>query len=242
MRCVGHAQNIHFPFDIEADTSISVATEMVVQLDLTDQDVTAIAEMIDAEIRSHIPDWSFDESVDNQVDDAANSESGSSEADDEISELHNDSGATNNGFTQEQLPSGRRYWSDSPRTDNEISHLVEDLQIGDNMSNGILKKNDIDQIVSDSAQQSGSSVDNMNARKDYVGTSCCSSNDDHPMSDIDEKLADLLTQQEEELNALRSKHKVAIELILNGVPAEHREETLTRCRLKAEQNNISDRL
>ena len=115
MRCVGHAQNIHFPFDIEADTSISVATEMVVQLDLTDQDVTAIAEMIDAEIRSHIPDWSFDESADNQVDDAANSESGSSEADDEISELHNDSGATNNGFTQEQLPSGRRYWSDSQK-------------------------------------------------------------------------------------------------------------------------------
>ncbi|RLN00852.1 putative protein kinase superfamily protein [Panicum miliaceum] len=50
-----HAQNIHFPFDIEADTSISVATEMVVQLDLTDQDVTAIAEMIVAEIREHIP-------------------------------------------------------------------------------------------------------------------------------------------------------------------------------------------
>jgi WNK lysine deficient protein kinase len=70
----GHAQNIHFPFDIEADTSISVATEMVVQLDLTDQDVTAIAEMIDAEIRAHIPDWSFDESVDNQADEAANSE------------------------------------------------------------------------------------------------------------------------------------------------------------------------
>ncbi|PWZ27239.1 putative serine/threonine-protein kinase WNK2 [Zea mays] len=51
----GHAQNIHFPFDSEADTSISVATEMVVQLDLTDQDVTAIAEMIDVEICSHIP-------------------------------------------------------------------------------------------------------------------------------------------------------------------------------------------
>jgi hypothetical protein len=74
----GHAQNIHFPFDIEADTSISVATEMVVQLDLTDQDVTAIAEMIDAEIRSHIPDWAAEESIDNQGDEAAHSETHSS--------------------------------------------------------------------------------------------------------------------------------------------------------------------
>ncbi|CAA6667978.1 unnamed protein product [Spirodela intermedia] len=45
------------PFDIEADTSISVASEMVEELDLTHQDVTAIAAMIDAEIQSHVPEW-----------------------------------------------------------------------------------------------------------------------------------------------------------------------------------------
>ncbi|KAM0889006.1 hypothetical protein ACQ4PT_027981 [Festuca glaucescens] len=248
----GHAQNIHFPFDIEADTSISVATEMVVQLDLTDQDVTSIAEMIDAEIRAHIPDWSFDESVDTQGDEIANSENSSSEADDEISELRNEHDATNNGFTQEQLPSGRKYWSDSPRRDNESSHSVEDPQIGDSMPNGTLKQNDAHDTESDEKPEledicgriscsltllNPSGVDRSSAGAS-VGTSSCSSNDGHPTADPAERLASLLSQQQEELSVLRKKHKADIEEILNGVPAQHREETLTRCRLKADQKNI----
>ncbi|KAM0878340.1 hypothetical protein ACQ4PT_034933 [Festuca glaucescens] len=255
----GHAQNIHFPFDIEADTSISVATEMVVQLDLTDQDVTAIAEMIDAEIRAHIPNWSFDESVDNQGDEVADSETGSSEADDEISELRNEPDETNNGFTQEQLPSGRKYWSDSPRRDGDISHLAEDQKVGDNMPNGILKKNDVDTLIVDAKpkddQSLGASVEDICGRISSsvtlsnpvidrcsagasVGTSSCSSDDGHPIADPAERLASLLAQQEEELSVLRKKHKADIEEILNGVPAEHREETLTRCRLKGDEKNI----
>ncbi|MED6209119.1 Serine/threonine-protein kinase wnk1 [Stylosanthes scabra] len=39
------------------DTAISVATEMVAELDITDQDVTRIADMIDGEIASLVPDW-----------------------------------------------------------------------------------------------------------------------------------------------------------------------------------------
>jgi WNK lysine deficient protein kinase len=252
LQCVGHAQNIHFPFDIEADTSISVATEMVVQLDLTDQDVTSIAEMIDAEIRAHIPDWSFDESVDTQGDEIANSENGSSEADDEISELRNEHDATNNGFTQEQLPSGRKYWSDSPRRDNEISHSVEDPQIGDSMPNGALKQNDAHDTESDEKPEledicgriscsltllNPSGVDRSSAGAS-AGTSSCSSNDGHSTTDPAERLASLLSQQQEELIVLRKKHKADIEEILNDVPAQHREETLTRCRLKADQKNI----
>ncbi|CAM0958507.1 unnamed protein product [Alopecurus aequalis] len=246
----GHAQNIHFPFDIEADTSISVATEMVVQLDLTDQDVTAIAEMIDAEIRSHIPEWSFDESVENQGDEAAHSETAqsendSSEAEDEISELRNESDATNNGFIQEQLPSGRVYWSDSPRRDNEISHLAENPRAGNNMTNELLKKNNLDDVVKVANHQPSSSLDLPNvslidrdSRGSPTGTSSCYSNDGHPAADPAEMLADLLVQQKEELSALRRKHKAAIEVILNGVPVQHREETLTRCRLKAGEKNI----
>ncbi|KAL8026289.1 hypothetical protein ABFX02_14G017100 [Erythranthe guttata] len=53
----GPVRNIYFPFDIEADTALSVATEMVAELDITDQDVTKIAEMIDGEIVSLVPDW-----------------------------------------------------------------------------------------------------------------------------------------------------------------------------------------
>ncbi|KAH6821683.1 with no lysine kinase 1 [Perilla frutescens var. hirtella] len=53
----GRVRNIYFPFDIENDTALSVATEMVAELDITDQDVTRIAEMIDGEIGSLVPEW-----------------------------------------------------------------------------------------------------------------------------------------------------------------------------------------
>ncbi|KAK9292765.1 hypothetical protein L1049_020745 [Liquidambar formosana] len=53
----GPIRNIYFPFDIETDTALSVATEMVAELDITDQDVTKIADMIDGEISSLVPEW-----------------------------------------------------------------------------------------------------------------------------------------------------------------------------------------
>ncbi|KAL7144719.1 hypothetical protein ABFS83_07G031100 [Erythranthe nasuta] len=55
-----HYRNIYFPFDTETDTALSVATEMVSELDLTNQDGTKIAEMIDGEIASLIPDWKIE--------------------------------------------------------------------------------------------------------------------------------------------------------------------------------------
>ncbi|TYG47034.1 hypothetical protein ES288_D11G305600v1 [Gossypium darwinii] len=53
----GRIRNIYFPFDVETDTALSVATEMVSELDITDQDVTKIADMIDGEIASLVPGW-----------------------------------------------------------------------------------------------------------------------------------------------------------------------------------------
>ncbi|KAE8077032.1 hypothetical protein FH972_015639 [Carpinus fangiana] len=54
----GRIRNIYFPFDIETDTAMSVAIEMVVaELDITDQDVTKIADMIDGEIATMVPEW-----------------------------------------------------------------------------------------------------------------------------------------------------------------------------------------
>ncbi|KAK6911433.1 Protein kinase domain [Dillenia turbinata] len=53
----GRIRNIYFPFDIEMDTALSVATEMVAELDITDQDVTKIADIIDDEIASLVPAW-----------------------------------------------------------------------------------------------------------------------------------------------------------------------------------------
>ncbi|XVE89841.1 hypothetical protein DITRI_Ditri20bG0026900 [Diplodiscus trichospermus] len=53
----GRIRNIYFPFDVETDTALSVATEMVTELDITDQDATKIADMIDGELASLVPDW-----------------------------------------------------------------------------------------------------------------------------------------------------------------------------------------
>nr|TKW24730.1 hypothetical protein SEVIR_3G069000v2 [Setaria viridis] len=270
----GHAQNIHFPFDIEADTSISVATEMVVQLDLTDQDVTAIAEMIDAEIRAHIPDWAAEESVDNQGDEGAHSETHSSEDDEGTSELRNEIDASQNGFFQEQLPSGRKYWSDSPRRDGEISQsVVGEPQISDNIANGIPKRNNVDDIVSakDKDYQSfGSSIHPVEGIFERISSSVDLSNssvvdsisrgasasssphllddeleyncDQHLVASVTERLIGLLAQQEKELSALQRKHKADIEDMLKSVPAEDREETLTRCRLKMDEKIRGDKL
>ncbi|XP_030534801.1 serine/threonine-protein kinase WNK1 isoform X2 [Rhodamnia argentea] len=53
----GPIRNIYFPFDVKIDTALSVATEMVAELDLNDQDVTKIADMIDGAISSLVPEW-----------------------------------------------------------------------------------------------------------------------------------------------------------------------------------------
>ncbi|EHA8592483.1 hypothetical protein COCNU_contig69553323G000010 [Cocos nucifera] len=53
----GRVRNIYFPFDIEADTALSVATEMVAELDITDHEVTRIAETIDGEVAALVPEW-----------------------------------------------------------------------------------------------------------------------------------------------------------------------------------------
>lgn len=63
----GRIRNIYFPFDVEADTAMSVASEMVAELDLADQDVTKIAEMIDEEILALVPDWKAGVAIDDHL-------------------------------------------------------------------------------------------------------------------------------------------------------------------------------
>ncbi|KAK2647001.1 hypothetical protein Ddye_022196 [Dipteronia dyeriana] len=60
----GRIRNIYFPFDIMNDTAFSVATEMVSELDLTDQDVTKIADIIDGEIAALVPEWKRESGID----------------------------------------------------------------------------------------------------------------------------------------------------------------------------------
>ncbi|ONK65445.1 uncharacterized protein A4U43_C07F37190 [Asparagus officinalis] len=53
----GRVRNIYFPFDLDTDTALSVAAEMVTELDMTDYEVTRISEMIDNEVSSLVPEW-----------------------------------------------------------------------------------------------------------------------------------------------------------------------------------------
>ncbi|CAL5339877.1 unnamed protein product [Camellia sinensis] len=53
----GRVRNIHFHFYLDTDTALSVAGEMVEQLDLADHDVAFIAELIDYLIMRILPGW-----------------------------------------------------------------------------------------------------------------------------------------------------------------------------------------
>ncbi|XVF22338.1 hypothetical protein REPUB_Repub12eG0163800 [Reevesia pubescens] len=53
----GRVRNIHFLFYLDSDTALSVAAEMVEQLELTDHDVLFIAEFIDFLIMKLLPGW-----------------------------------------------------------------------------------------------------------------------------------------------------------------------------------------
>ncbi|XVE56707.1 hypothetical protein DITRI_Ditri04bG0032400 [Diplodiscus trichospermus] len=111
----GHLRNIHFPFDIEADTATAVAGEMVEELDLTDQDIPSIAEMIESEIQSHIPDWVPNETPSDSFGEIANPGNYVSENKGGGSPLAYEPTSSPGSLSLETLPSGRRYWSDSPK-------------------------------------------------------------------------------------------------------------------------------
>ncbi len=112
----GHIRNIHFPFDVEADTPMSVATEMVAELDLSDQDVTTIAEMIDAEILVLVPEWKSGVAVDDTgIGDGEiclPSDEGCGNAHDGSDVLAT---MSSEGSILDQLPSSRKARSHSPR-------------------------------------------------------------------------------------------------------------------------------
>lgn len=60
-------RNIHFLFYQEGDTASKVSSEMVEQLELTDQNVTFIAELIDILLVNMIPTWKTDVTVDHLI-------------------------------------------------------------------------------------------------------------------------------------------------------------------------------
>ncbi|XP_022994588.1 probable serine/threonine-protein kinase WNK3 [Cucurbita maxima] len=244
---MGNFRNIHFPFDIEADTSISVASEMVEELDLSDQDVSTISEMIETEIRSYIPDWTLVEyPVDNVGAEVVISDSSPSDSRTAASPLSIESG----NLALEVLPSGRKYWSDSPKgmggcspvkpgpsnlsfaseqnVESSSSHMHED-----NIDHAAIIMGLENELLSEDGANDGQD-------ESILTTDIHASSEAHP-SDYDEsigieimteKLELLLTQQKEELVELKTKQKLAISELLAELTPETHQKVLAICKLK----------
>ncbi|KAJ6410280.1 hypothetical protein OIU84_007097 [Salix udensis] len=226
----GHSRNIHFPFDVEVDTAIAVASEMVEELDVTDQDVSTIADMIDSEIRSHIPDWASNNvSPENLA--AEDAEPPPENKDD--SPLSNESGLCPGSLVLERLTSGHKYWCDSP-TDGDgnspgklgcsNSSFHESSLNSPNaaQSPGQLEAGSMSDGDDDSGKNGIHGSDNLHSA--YRNSTS--------VKIIAEKLENLLVMQQQELEKAKRKHKVAISDLLNEVSPEIRVEVLNTCKLK----------
>ncbi|XP_057804256.1 probable serine/threonine-protein kinase WNK3 isoform X1 [Salvia miltiorrhiza] len=262
----GHIRNIHFPFDIEMDTSTDVASEMVEELDLTDHDVSVIAAMIDSEVQSHIPDWAPRELSSRNK--ATLEGGGSRPASPATTE-------SSNQIVMERLPSGRKYWCDSPKASAGNSPhkpgpsnlLLPESNVWsdennqspvrhrDNISSyegSPLRHVDCDsdhdgcaKLEADSVPsnlQSGD-VDHGNDASDDESLSLGentipSENDSDDIKYIIEKLEHLLDDQQKELEELKEKHELAITNILNELPEEIRLRILSICNRNRSEHNF----
>lgn len=89
---------------------------MVAELDLTDQDVTTIADMIDTEIQAHVPEWVRADGLNDDPDSKiGGSDIHGPKAEDELRSIPNEQDNSPGALVLEKLPSGRKYWSDSPK-------------------------------------------------------------------------------------------------------------------------------
>ncbi|KAF2293263.1 hypothetical protein GH714_040632 [Hevea brasiliensis] len=255
----GHIRNIHFPFDIEVDTAIAVASEMVEELDLTDQDVSTIAAMIDSEIQSHIPNWATHKlSADSVCEEVTDSEISASETKDD-SPINNES-TPSVSLALERLPSGRKYWSDSPRAivgsspsrlgfsnlsfhepsrhnhkggdDQNAASSVDQLEAESLYHNNRKEKEGSGTGVQ-SGDRNSASVDPNTDNKAQVRDNCEMLKDvDSDVKVLAQKLEELLVKQQKELDDLKRKHEVAISDLLNEVSPEICQQALNLCKLK----------
>ncbi|BAT79454.1 serine/threonine-protein kinase [Vigna angularis] len=247
----GHIRNIHFPFDIEADTSTSVASEMVEELELTDQDVTTIARMIDSEIRFHIPSWNVSELP---VDSYSQDSGYTSESRPEASPMKHDSITSPGSLALEILPSGRKFWSDSPKgvggnspyragSSNFCSAADANAADGSLAANGDISADDrvgdcsdekeCDEIV-DSPSSEKSIKSGATSEKSAVNVISGTVKDSEAeyINLIATKLENLLVKQREELDELKRKHKLAVSDLLKELSPEISQKVLNICNLQ----------
>lgn len=255
----GHFRNIRFPFDTESDTPLAVASEMVLELDLTDQDVSTIASMIQSEVRSYIPDWAPAElSVNDVSNQVAVSAISCSEAENNDSPSKNDFTTPSVNFVLERLPSGRIYWSDTPKEVDGNSPIRSDLlnlSLEDSPSTGHagigeneespsgFRHEDSDYVSLEPQEDEHMVPDNFNRKETIYKNKSNSDRDrDFPsaISDVDlddvritvEKLEPLLIEQQQELDELKRKHELDVLYLLKETPPAIRHQVLKICKLK----------
>ncbi|KZV25678.1 hypothetical protein F511_04739 [Dorcoceras hygrometricum] len=252
----GHIRNIHFPFDIEVDTSISVAGEMVEELDLTDHDISVISAMIDSEIRSHIPDWEPAE-VSCDFSGVVHFESGESTQDD-ASPRTNDPGL----LVSERLPSGRKYWHNSPKTSPPLRQGPSNLVWTGSVTSGEswseenlhspIRHNDVDTSHQSSHLEASVHSDLPSVGGDGCGdpstngsnllgeNSTQSETDQDEIKIIVEKLEHILGEHRRELDDLKQKHRQAVMDLLNDLPQEIHQIVLSICSQMMIKRNLHD--
>ncbi|KAK4257020.1 hypothetical protein QN277_006666 [Acacia crassicarpa] len=236
----GHICKIHFPFNIEADTPVGVAGEMVEELELSKQDVTTIARMIESEIQNHFPVW-------NPIHSSGKGEAVSSRF----------ASTTFTGtLALERLPSGRKFWSDSPKQVVKNSFLRPGasnlssckVEVGTEESN--LTANDVASVH----QQAKNCVHDGERRitsKDSKVTeggspleaesSILRDFESENVNLIATKLRKLLVTQQEDLKKLRKKHESAVSDFLKKLPYEVRQLVLNVYGLELPETVDEDR-
>ncbi|XP_074316228.1 putative serine/threonine-protein kinase WNK3 [Silene latifolia] len=266
----GNCRNIHFPFDIEADTSIAVASEMVHELDLTDQDIPTIADMIDSEIRALIPDWSprdsstGDSGFDSNMSDCKEEASPlpPPENKDDVSQLTVVSPFSGTSFYPDQLPSGRKFWSDSPRTGGGFSPVRShplspntDTQTFQNVhlplkpggstlheeSHEEKTNEDKTEFPEGDANKKGDNSPERveNVEFDKVGKISGDSNvNTDESSIIANKLQDLLNEQQKEMDDLKRNHELAVFSIIKELSPQTRLKVFDICRRKIPDSKL----
>ncbi|XP_052886835.1 probable serine/threonine-protein kinase WNK3 [Gossypium arboreum] len=238
----GQIRNIHFPFDIEADTATAVASEMVEELDLTDQDVPTISEMIESEIRSHIPNWVPNETPTDCFGEIANSGNC-------ISENKGDGTSSPVRLSLERLPSGRRYWSDPPKAASGnspasfgVSHIASRVDfVADNLVE--LDEQSHDSYKSEGKINSSTSLERpdnefthhngKDDNDDSNGTQSSLKENCKPLKDTEsvvrvttETLESMLVKQQMEIDELKKQHRLTISDFLKELTPETREKVV----------------
>ncbi|XP_039063332.1 probable serine/threonine-protein kinase WNK3 [Hibiscus syriacus] len=249
----GNIRTIQFPFDIEADTAVAVAGEMVEELDLTDQDVSTISEMIESEIRSHIPDWVPKETPSVSLVEIVNSDQGDG------SPLAYELSSSPGGLSQERFPSGRRFWSDPPKaargnslakTGSNVAFRVDFVRSADIMveldeqshdrygSEGKIGSNTSFQRPDNEFTHHSGSDDDGHRKDGGSDTTHSSKENCKPLKDaesevkvIAKRLESLLLKQQTEVDELK-KHKLAISELLKEVSMETWDKVLATCKMK----------